>query len=147
MFDPSQYQQSVQQAQRHEIARMQQRIFENERHVAELHQVVTYLGQNIQTEKESIEYATLLLELNKTKSSLVLHYQKLSQMIQLANITFSKTIPEQCKREIYHFYHAGRYNQAQLAGMYNVSQSAVSKIINGKPPAPIEGVNPNGITS
>ncbi|PUE56519.1 hypothetical protein B9Z44_14890 [Limnohabitans curvus] len=68
-------------------------------------------------------------------------------MINLANITFGKTIPDQCRREISHLYNAGRYTQAQLAAAYGISQSAVSKIINGQIPAPIGGVNPQGIAA
>jgi hypothetical protein len=63
----------------------------------------------------------------------------------MANVNFGKTIPDQCRREIYHFYHAGRYNQTELVSHYAISQSAVSKIVNAQAPAPIEGVNPQGV--
>ncbi len=132
------------QLQRNEIARMQQLIFDTELHLRHLNDNVMYLGRNIRTQEESIRYASLLVELNQTKDYLNSHYQALNNMIQMANLNFSKTIPEQCRREIYHLYHAGRYTQTQLASQYNVSQSAVNKIVNGAAPLPIEGVNPNG---
>jgi hypothetical protein len=146
--DPkSPYVQQVTQAQRHEIARIRQLISEFEWHLRDLHQRATVIGRTMQTQEDSIKYANLLLELNRTSEALNSHYQSLNQMMQMANFSFGKTIPDQCRREIYHLYHAGRYTQAQLASQYQISQSAVNKIVNGPVPAPIEGVNPNGVAS
>lgn len=139
------YVQQAQQIQRHEVARMQQFIFDLERHVNDLHRHVTYIGQTISTKEESLEYSSLLLKLNQTISSLDSHRETLNQMLILADISFGKTIPDQSRREIYHYYHAGRYSQAELARQYGISQSAVSKIVNSQAPAPIGSVNPNGI--
>ncbi len=142
-----QYVQQAQQIQRHEIARMQQLVTDLESHVQTLHQRATFIGQTLTTPEEAQQYSNLLLELNQTNASLQQHYNALSQMIQMANFDFSKTIPEQCRREIYHLYYAGRYTQSQLATHYQISQSAVSKIVNGQAPTPIEGVNPSGVAS
>ena len=139
------YVQQAQQIQRHEVARMQQFVFDLEKHVNDLHRHVTYIGQTISTQDESIEYSSLLLKLNQTIGSLNTHRQTLNQMLQMADISFGKTIPDQSRREIYHYYHAGRYSQAELARQYGISQSAVSKIVNSHAPAPIGGVNPNGV--
>lgn len=139
-----QYQQQIQ---RHEVARIQQVISEMEWHLKDLHQRATYLGQTMQTEKDRLEYTNLLFQLNQTTTALNTHYDALNKMMSMSNLNFGKNIPEQCRREIYHLYHAGRYNQSQLATHYNVSQSAVSKIVNGQAPVPIEGVNPQGVAS
>lgn len=151
MFDYNdkqiQHVQYQQQISRHEVARMQQVVSELEWHLRDLHQRTTYIGQTMQTEGDRLEYANLLFQLNQTTVSLNSHYDALNRMINMANLSFGKSIPEQCRREIYHLYHAGRYNQSQLAAHYNVSQSAVSKIVNGSAPAPIEGVNPQGVAT
>ena len=136
-----------QQIQRHEVARMQQTISEMEWHLNGLHQRAAYLGQTMQTDQDRKEFTNLLMKLNQTTASLNMHYDDLSKMVNMANLNYGKNIPEQCRREVYHLYHAGRYNQSQLASHYGVSQSAVSKIVNGPAPAPIEGVNPQGIAS
>lgn len=151
MFEENQFQiqniQYQQQIQRHEMARLQQTISEMQWHLNGLYQRATLLGQTMQTEQDRYEYANLLFQLNHTSTALNSHIDYLNQMISMANINFGKNIPDQCRREIYHLYYAGRYTQSQLAAQYNVSQSAVSKIINGPAPAPIEGVNPQGIAS
>jgi hypothetical protein len=144
---PSFFQSPVYHIQRHEIARIRQTINDLEQHFNTIYQTATYLGQNLRTHEDTIRYASALLELNQTRDSLQRHYSALNEMIQLANIDFGKTIPDQSRREIYHLYHAGRYTQAQLATQYQISQSAVSKIVNGLAPAPIGGVNPNGIAN
>ncbi|WP_200347488.1 hypothetical protein [Halochromatium glycolicum] len=140
-----QYQQ--QQIQRHEIARIQQVISETEWHLQNLHRQATSIGQNMEKEEERQEYANLLFTLNQTSKVLRHHYDTLNEMIRMANLSFGRNLPEQCRREIYHLYHAGRYNQSQLASHYDVSQSAVSKIVNGPEPAQIGGVNPQSVAS
>jgi len=139
------YVQQSQQIQRHEVARMQQFVFDLEKHINDLHKHVTYIGQTMSSQEESMKYSSLLLELNKTISSLNTHKQTLNQMLQMSGINFGKTIPDQSRREIYHYYHAGRFSQAELARQYGISQSAVSKIVNSQAPMPIGGVNPNGV--
>lgn len=139
------YVQQAQQLQRHEIARMQQLIQDMQCHMSLLQQRLITLGQTMKTREESQEYADKLWELNVTNQNFIKHYEVLNQMIQMANLDFSKTIPEQCKREIYHLYHAGRYTQEQLAYQYQVSQSAVSKIVNGPAPLALDGINPNAL--
>lgn len=139
------YVQQSQQIQRHEVARMQQFVFDLEKHINDLHKHVTYIGQTMSSQEESMKYSSLLLELNQTISSLNTHKQTLNQMLQMSDINFGKTIPDQSRREIYHYYHAGRFSQAELARQYGVSQSAVSKIVNSLAPQPIGGVNPNGV--
>lgn len=141
------YTQIAQQNQRHEIARLYQFVYELENHVATLHNQLVYLGQVLSTQEQRMSYAQLLLELNTSNAALDSHRKNLNAMIQMANINFGKAIPDQCRREIYHLYHAGRYTQAQLAGQYGISQSAVSKIVNDTAPAPIGGVNPQGIAA
>lgn len=142
----SAYVQQAQQFQRHEIARMQQLIHDTEWHMQGLQQRIMALGQTLMSQEQSQEYGRLLWELNITNQNVIKHYDVLNQMLQMANCNFSKNIPEQCKREIYHLYHAGRYTQEQLASHYQISQSAVSKIVNGSAPLPLEGVNPNALT-
>ena len=139
------YVQQAQQIQRHEVARMQQFVYDLEKHVNDLHRHAAYLGQTISTQEESLEYSSLLLKLNQTINSLESHRETLNQMLLLANVSFGKNIPDQSRREIYHYYHAGRYSQAELARQYGISQSAVSKIVNSQAPEPIGSVNPNGI--
>jgi hypothetical protein len=52
-------------------------------------------------------------------------------------VTYLETIvpsndstPDDVKRQIYHLYHTGLYQQANLANIYNVSQSTISNIVN-----------------
>lgn len=132
------YMQQEQQNQRHHIARLQQVIFELENHVAGLHNNLAYLGRNMRTQNDTVQYVNLLLELNQKLPTLEGYRANLVQMIAMANISYSgTTIPDQCKREIYHLYHAGRYTQDQLARHYGCSQSAVNKIVNGPAPTPV----------
>jgi hypothetical protein len=141
----SEYIKEAPQIERHQIAKMQQYIYDSENHVKNLQQHLMYIGQTINTKEKSQEYAEKLLILNKTIEELNMHREALSKMIEIADINFGKTIAEQARREIYHFYHAGRYKQADLAKQYCVSQSAISKIVNGEAPGPTKGVNPNGV--
>jgi hypothetical protein len=134
-----------QQNQRHEIARLSQFIFELEHHVATIHNRLAYLGQVLATPEQRLEYAQLLMDMNSGMGALHKHRETLQAMLALTQSTFGKQIPDHCRREIYHLYHAGRYTQEQLAGQYGVSQSAVSKIVNGPIPGPIAGVNPQGV--
>lgn len=137
--------QQAQQFQRHEIARMQQLIQDTEWHMMGLQQRLMALGQTLMNREQSQQYADLLWELNVTNQNVVKHYEVLNQMIQMANCNFSKNISEQCKREIYHLYYSGRYTQEQLAFQYQVSQSAVSKIVNGPAPLALDGINPHAL--
>ncbi|MEC4748581.1 helix-turn-helix transcriptional regulator [Methylomicrobium sp. Wu6] len=129
------YIQIEQQNRRHEIARLHQFINELENHIATLHSRLVYLGQGLSTPDQCNEYAQLLWRLNQDTANLNAHRLHLSSLIELANVSYGKNLSEQCRREIFHLYHAGRYTQAQLAKQYGVSQSAVSKIINGPVPA------------
>ena len=139
------YLQQEQQVQRHEIARLQQVIQEMEWHYKNMHQRVFWLSQTLSDEASIKEYGDSLLTLNQTANALKQHYEALNKMMQLADFNFNKNISDHCKREIYHLYHAGRYTQADLAHHYGISQSAVSKIVNGLPPQPLQGVNPNAM--
>lgn len=141
------YIQFAQQNQRHEIARLQQFVYELENYVATAHQRLVYMSSTMQSPEQILEFSQLQLEFNRSYKSLIEHQATLTQMLSLASPSFEKQISEQCRREIYHLYHAGRYTQAQLAAQYGVSQSAVSKIVNSAAPAPISGVNPQGIAS
>nr|WP_202979401.1 helix-turn-helix transcriptional regulator [Aeromonas hydrophila] len=139
------YMQFAQQNQRHEIARLQQFVYELENYVATVHQRLVYMGSTLSSPEQVLEYSQLQLAFNQSYQSLKEHQSTLSKMLSLAAPSFEKPISEQCRREIYHLYYAGRYTQNQLAAQYGVSQSAVSKIVNGPAPAPIQGVNPQGI--
>ncbi|MBV7439746.1 helix-turn-helix transcriptional regulator [Aeromonas sp. sif2416] len=141
------YMQFAQQNQRHEIARLQQFVYELENYVATVHQRLVYMGSTLSSSEKVFEFSQLQLTFNQSYQSLIEHQKTLSQMLSLAAPSFEKQISEQCRREIYHLYCAGRYTQVQLAAQYGVSQSAVSKIVNGPAPAPISGVNPQGIAS
>lgn len=129
------YVQFEQQNQRHEIARLQQFVYELENYIATVHQRLVYMGSTLQSHEQVLEYSRLQFEFNQSYKSLREHQTTLSQMISLAAPSFEKQISEQCRREIYHLYYAGRYTQVQLAAQYGVSQSAVSKIVNGPAPA------------
>jgi len=141
----SEYLQQAPQIQRHEVARMQQFVFDLEKHINDLHQNLTYMGRTMSTTEESVQYSSHLLKLNQTIDSLNTHRQVLNQMLLMSDMNFGKTIPDQSRREIYHYYHAGRFSQAELARQYQISQSAVSKIVNSQAPVRIGGVNPNGV--
>lgn len=138
------YTQNVQ-VQRHEIARLQQLIQEAENFNANAYQRLVVLAQNIKTQEDMQAYANLQLQFNMSRNAAMQHYATLQQMLQLANVDNGKQISEQARREIYHMYHMGRYNQNELAMQYSISQSAVSKIVNGPAPTSIPGVNPNGV--
>lgn len=133
------------QVQRHEIARLQQLIHEAENFNANAYQRLVVLAQNIKTKEDAQEYANLQLQFNMSRNTAMQHYATLQKMLQLANVDYGKNISEQARREIYHMYHMGRYNQNELAAQYGISQSAVSKIVNEPAPTSIPGVNPNGI--
>ena len=122
------------QIQRHEIARMQQFVLDLENHVDTIHQKLTLIARTMSSEEDRLRYTTMLLDFNKTIDSLNEHREKLNEMLSMADTNFGKTIPEQCRREIYHLYHSGRYSQVELANQYDISQSAVSKIVNGSMP-------------
>ena len=112
MFDQQHspaYVQFAQQNQRHEIARLQQFVYELENYVATVHQRLVYLGSTLRTPEQVMEYSQLQLDFNQSLQSLMQHQATLSQMLSLATPSFEKQISEQCRREIYHLYHAGRY--------------------------------------
>ena len=92
------------------------------------------MSMKISTQEESIKYGSLLLELNRSREDLNRYYKSLNEMMQMANFNFGKRIPEQSKKEIYHYYHAGRYNQNELANQYGVAQGTINKIVNGNSP-------------
>jgi hypothetical protein len=140
------YMQFAQQNQRHEIARLQQFVYELEGYIATVHQRLVYMSSTLSSSEQVDEYSKLQLEFNRSYQELKNHQSTLSKMLSLAPPSFEKQISDQCRREIYHLYHAGRYTQEQLGVQYGVSQSAVSKITKGPAPAPIKGVNPQGIT-
>ena len=139
------YTQMEQQNQRHQIARTRQVIYELEQHTANIHGQLTYLDTNL-TPENALDYTNLLPKFRSSFDELQNYKNNLVALMSMMPIEFSKTISEQCKREIYHLYHAGRYTQNELANHYGISQSAVSKIVNGEPPSPLLGVNPQGIS-
>lgn len=140
------YIQNEQQNQRHEMARMQQMIYELEHHIATVHNRLAYLGRVLSTEEHRQEYVNLLAQLNTAIPHLESYKATLASMLQMAPMNYGRTaIPDQCRREIFHLYHSGRYTQEQLGVQYGCGQSAVSKIVNGPAPGPISGVNPQGI--
>lgn len=141
----SEYIQMEQQNQRHQIARTRQFIYELEQHTANIHGQLNHLARNL-TPENTLAYTNLLTKFRNSYDQLQNYKNNLVAMMNMMPTEFSKTISEQCKREIYHFYHAGRYTQNELANHYGISQSAVSKIVNGDPPAALSGVNPQGIT-
>lgn len=128
------YVRQAQQIQRHEIARMQQFVLDLENHIDTIHQELTLIARTMNSEEDRLKYTTLLLDFNKTIDGLNDHREKLNEMLIMADTNFGKTIPDLCRREIYHLYHAGRYSQIELANQYDISQSAVSKIVNGGMP-------------
>ena len=135
------------QVQRHEIARIRQFMYELEQHCANMYQQLSILATQIATSEDQFRYVGLLQEIRKTEQSLVDHNNYLAQMLTMVPTDFSRNIPDQVKREIYHLYHAGRYTQEQLAHHYGVSQSTVNRIVNGEAPPQLAGVNPNSLTS
>lgn len=137
----------AQQPARHEIARLQQVIVDLEKHLESVHHQAVLIGQTMKSKEDMEKYTQLVFNLRQGSENLISYKENLSKLLEMANLDFGKGIPEQCRREIYHFYHAGKYTQSQLANQYGVSQSAVSKIVNGQAPSPVEGVNPNGIAS
>ena len=149
MFPPRHdeaYIQHEQQNQRHEMARTHQIIFELERHIATVHDRLAYLGRVVSTAEQQQEYVSLLAQLNTAIPSLNTYRSALAAMIRLAPTNYGKVaIPDQCRREIYHLYHSGRYTQEDLGTQYGCGQSAVCKIVNGPMPGPVRGVNPHGI--
>jgi len=135
-FEPIiQQQQQQQQVSREELARARQAISEMERHYSNYETQIRLLQSNMRTEEDAVKYATLVLELNRCRDFLNRHINAYNELIRLANVEFpTSKLSEQAKREIYHFYHSGRYTQTQLAHQYGVQQGTISKIVNGQPP-------------
>lgn len=129
-FEPV-IQQQQQQITREELARAKQAITELQYHYNNYESQLRLLQHNMKTPEDALQYSNLMLQLNRSRDDLNRHIQAYNQLIQLANIEFSTAkISEQAKREIYHFYHSGRYNQNQLASQYGVQQGTISKIVN-----------------
>ncbi|MBS3799099.1 hypothetical protein [Pseudoalteromonas sp. BDTF-M6] len=133
-FEPI-IQQQQQQITREELARSKQAITELQHHYNTYEAQVRMLQSNMKTEEDAIQYSTLMLELNRCRENLNRHINAYNQLVQLANVQFpTSRLSDQAKKEIYHFYHSGRYNQVQLASQYGVQQSTISKIVNGPQP-------------
>ncbi|WP_333689273.1 hypothetical protein [Methylococcus capsulatus] len=133
------------QVQRHEIARIRQFIQELEFHRANMYQQLSILAPQIATAEQQFQYVGLIQKIRETEQALVQHSQYLNEMLNLVPMEFSRQVPDQVRREIYHLYHAGRYTQEQLASHYGVSQSTVHRIVAGDPPPQLSGINPNSL--
>ncbi|GAA3705491.1 hypothetical protein GCM10022421_10500 [Oceanisphaera sediminis] len=128
--------QQQQQVSREELARSKQAITELQYHYDNYESQLRLLQNNMTTEEDAVQYASLMLELNRCRDNLNRHITSYNQLIQLANVQFPSTrLGDQAKREIYHFYHSGRYTQVELASQYGVQQSTISKIVNGPQPS------------
>ncbi|WP_152998348.1 hypothetical protein [Pantoea stewartii] len=135
-FEPYVYQQQTQ-VSREELARTRQAIHELEYHLTKVDSYVRMMQSTITSPEEMHKYSSAVLELNRGRAELQRHINAYNDMIRIANVTHSSRLTEQAKREIYHFYHSGRYTQDQLATQYGVQQGTVSKIVNGPvPPQP-----------
>ncbi len=145
-FVPTPFYSQAPQVQRNEIARIRQFMYELEFHRANMYQQLSILATQISTSEQQLEYVSLIQKIRETEQSLAQHNEYLSQMLAMVPIDFSRTIPDQVKREIYHLYHAGRYTQEQLAEHYGVSQSTVHRIVTGEAPPQLSGVNPSSLT-
>lgn len=126
---PSNYEQSVQQASREEIAQLNQEIHAINKHIQNRQQNLNYLQQTMKTQEDAVVYATLLLEQNKLIDSVKNYTKKLEDMLRISNFNFGNKLSNQTKKEIYHLYHSGKYTQVELANQYNTTQSTISKII------------------
>ncbi|MDN0008060.1 hypothetical protein QVM88_17385 [Providencia stuartii] len=124
-----------QQISREQLARTRQVIEEMQIHYNNYENQVRMMQHNIKNQEDALAYSSHILELNRCRDNIIRHINSYNQMIQLANVQFKSNLSDQAKREIYHFYHSGRYTQDQLAAHYSVQQSTISKIVNG--PAPI----------
>lgn len=131
------------QVQRHEIARIRQFMHELEMHRANLYQQLSILATQIATPEDQLRYVGLIQKIRETEASLSDRQNYLTEILAMVPTEFSRNIPDQVKREIYHLYHAGRYTQEHLAAHYGVSQSTVNRIVNGEAPPQLAGVNPN----
>ena len=145
-FSPSPYYSQAPQMQQHEVARMRQFMHELEFHRGNLYQQLNLLAPRISSAEDQLQYAGLIQQIRETEASLAQHHQTLTQLLALVPPENSRQISDQVKREIYHYYHVGRYTQEQLASQYGVSQSTVNRIVNGEPPAPLAGINAHSLT-
>lgn len=134
------------QVQRHEIARIRQFIHELEWHRANIFQQMSILAAQISTPEQQMEYVQLIQQVRETEQSLAHHQEHLNQMLTMVPMEYSRHIPDQVRREIYHLYQAGRYTQDELATHYGVSQSTVHRVVSGDPPSQLSGINPNSLT-
>jgi hypothetical protein len=134
-FEPI-IEQQQQQVSREELARSKQAIAELQHHYNTYEAQLRMLQSSMNTQEDAVKYASLMLELNRCRDSLNRHITAYNQLIQLADVQFpTSRLSDQAKKEIYHLYHSGRYNQIQLASHYGIQQSTVSKIINGPQPS------------
>ncbi|HFP9398650.1 TPA: helix-turn-helix domain-containing protein [Klebsiella michiganensis] len=123
-----------QQITREQLARTRQALDEMKLHYDNYEAHIRQMQHNIKTPEDSIKFSTHILELNRCRDNLIRHINAYNEMIQISNLQFSSRLSEQAKTEIYHFYKSGRYTQEQLAAQYGVTQSAISKIVNGSVP-------------
>lgn len=144
--NPSPYYSQAPQMQRQEIARMRQFMYELEFHRSNLYQQLNLLAPRISSPEDQLQYVGLVQQIQQTEASLGQHHQTLTQLLAMVPPENSRQISDQVRREIYHYYHAARYTQEQLANQYGVSQSTVHRIVNGEPPAPLVGVNTHSLT-
>ncbi|ASL25592.1 helix-turn-helix domain-containing protein [Azotobacter chroococcum] len=142
---PSAYYAQAPEVQRHEIARIRQFMHELELHRANMYRQLSILATRIATPEQQLEYVGLIQKIRETEQVLIQHNDYLNQMLAMVPMEYSRQIPDQVKREIYHLYHAGRYTQEQLAAHYGVSQSTVHRIVAGDAPPQLAGVNPNSL--
>lgn len=145
-FQPTPFYSQAPQVQRHEIARLRQCLHELEFHRNNMYSQLSILAPRIATPEHQLEYAGLMQKIRDTETALEQHAQYLNQMLALVPLDFGRQIPDQVRREIYHLYHASRFNQEQLAQQYGVSQSTVHRIVTGDPPPQLSGVNPHSLT-
>lgn len=143
---PPAYYVQAPQVQRHEIARIRQFMYELTQHRDNMYRQLSMLAPQIATSKQQLEYVGLIQKIRGTEQALTEHNNYLNQMLAMAQPEYSRQIPDQVKREIYHLYHAGRYTQELLAEQYGVSQSTVHRIVTGDAPPQLAGVNPNSLT-
>lgn len=144
-FQPAPIYAQAPQVQRHEIARIRQFMHELEFHRNNMYHQLSILAPQIATMEDQLHYVGLMNKIRETEAALGQHNQHLSQMLAMVPMDFSRQIPDQVRREIYHLYHAARYTQEQLAEHYGVSQSTVHRIVTGDHPPQLAGVNPNSL--
>ncbi len=134
-----------QQINRHEIARTRQFIDDLIYQHDNLDRYIHSFNFDPANREAFTQYSNALYQLNLLKTNIQENITHYNELINGVNTNFSKSLPDQCKREIYHLYHAGRYTQEALAGHYGVHQSTISKIVNGDAPLPLDGINTHAL--